>query len=288
MQSGRAGFKEQLNRQQQRIDDFLHTYYQQRQDEVGEYSPQLLQSMRYATFSGGKRFRSVLSLQAAGALGVAPLQALPFASAIELIHTYSLVHDDLPCMDDDDFRRGKPTTHRQFGEPLALLAGDALLTEAFLLISNKYISTPLIASKLVAELAQVSGASGMVGGQAMDMQLGREMDSNDTLLTMHKGKTAALISAGLTGAGVLARCEVKEMNRLREAGLALGLAFQIKDDLLDEGEDESFKSYVGRNGRAETEKSLQDWSDKCVDKIDNLNLERVLKEFLQYNLERHL
>lgn len=212
------------------IDRFIQNYMEKRKEWISKYSEKLYASMNYSLTNGGKRFRPALCLCVAQSLGVDRERAMPFAMALEMIHTYSLIHDDLPCMDNDIERRGQPTNHIVYGEPLALLAGDALLTEAFLVVAQSYGD---VASGLVAVLARASGASGMVGGQAMDMGLGQPMDSDVSLMLCHKGKTAALIAAAAEGAGVLAQLNDEQQKALKEFGENLGLAFQIKDDVLD-------------------------------------------------------
>lgn len=219
------------------VDVFLRNRLSQRSSDVQRLSPQLLRAMEYSLFSGGKRFRPALCL-------IANPAAVEFAAAIEMVHTYSLIHDDLPCMDNDDERRGQPTNHKKFGEPLALLAGDALLTESFLVIAESYQDRPQMATQLVQILARASGPSGMVGGQAMDMNLGAPLDNLDAVKKVHWTKTAELIAACLEGAGVVAGAPLEQQNHLRQLGLCLGLCFQIKDDLLDGEQDKTPKSVL--------------------------------------------
>jgi geranylgeranyl diphosphate synthase type II len=197
--------------------------------------PRLLEAMRYAVLSGGKRMRPVLTLAACEAVGGVAARAVPFACALELVHTYSLVHDDLPAMDDDDLRRGRPTVHVAFGEALAILAGDALLTEAFR-VAAEDASTGLAPERvlaIVAVIAAAAGADGMVGGQTLDLEAaGREADLA-RVETIHRKKTAALLAAAVEAGALAGGAAGAPLDGLRAYGRALGLAFQIADDILD-------------------------------------------------------
>lgn len=274
---------------QDQVENFLKDHFASQSKSISEYSPQLVESMQYSLFTGGKRFRPVLCLLTTRALGGSMENALPFATALELVHTYSLIHDDLPCMDNDKERRGQPTNHIKFGEPLALLAGDALLTEAFSLIANSYSAQPFISTRLVNILGKAAGAGGMVGGQAMDMGLGRSIDSVVDLEKMHRGKTAALISAALSGVGPLMHLTTEEQEQLEKIGYLLGMAFQIKDDLLDEGEDEPEKSYVSMIGAEKTKAKLNEINESCRTHLRGMpQLKHTIELFLQANSERSL
>ena len=187
-------------------------------------------AMGYSLLSGGKRLRPILCLASAEALGGhTDGAALDFACALEFVHTYSLIHDDLPCMDDDDLRRGRPTSHKVHGEALAILAGDALLTEAFFLAGRG--SEPS-RGRLCAMLATAAGARGMVGGQVDDIREG-EARTLETLASLHGRKTGALLSVACAGGAVAAGASEEEIAALERYGRHLGLAFQIRDDLLD-------------------------------------------------------
>ena len=195
----------------------------------------LLDSERYSLFAGGKRIRPMLTLEFCKMFGGDEAAALPFACAVEMIHTYSLIHDDLPCMDDDDLRRGKPTNHKVFGEAIALLAGDSLLTGAFELAASNTAAGAENSARAVAYLAGCAGRYGMIGGQVMDLEgEGREMKL-EALLKLHSLKTGALISAacvlGALAAGV--RFEDPRMEAVVTYAENIGLAFQIVDDILD-------------------------------------------------------
>jgi geranylgeranyl pyrophosphate synthase len=189
-------------------------------------------AMRYSLEAGGKRLRPVLTLAAAELFGVADDKALPAAVAVECVHTYSLIHDDLPCMDNDDLRRGRPTAHKQFDEATALLAGDALLTHAFAILTANY-SGPLAAS-LVRELADAAGSRRLIGGQMEDLLAEKKADATPAELEfIHLSKTAAMIQASLAMGGLIGGASEDAVTALRRAGRHLGLAFQIIDDILD-------------------------------------------------------
>ncbi len=194
----------------------------------------LYESIRYSVLQkGGKRFRPVLAMLTAEALGHAKEMVLAYAAAVECVHTYSLIHDDLPAMDNDDTRRGQPTNHRKFNEATAILAGDALLTEAFQLIADNYSESPAQAIRAVSELAIASGAQGMVGGQAIDMAAKKESITLDELRMMHRLKTGALIRAAVRGSAQLCQASVAQLESLTTFAEDLGLAFQVADDILD-------------------------------------------------------
>jgi geranylgeranyl pyrophosphate synthase len=191
--------------------------------------------MRHLLFPGGKRLRPALACAAAGAVGASPDAALPMAAAVELVHTYSLVHDDLPCMDDDDTRRGRPTVHVAFGEALAVLAGDALLAAAFEVLASAE-APPARRLAALVELAHASGSRQLVGGQADDLAAATPR-TREAVESVHQRKTAALITAAVVGGGLLGGGDERALGRLRRFGRAVGLGFQIADDLLDRDED---------------------------------------------------
>ena len=203
---------------------------------------QLGAAMRYAVLGGGKRLRPVLALAAAEAVGgpASRRRALPFACALEMIHAYSLAHDDLPAMDDDDLRRGRPSLHVRFGEALAILAGDALLTEAFAVMADgaRRADDAGRALAIVSEVATAAGARGMVAGQVADLENeGKSRVSIATITSIHRRKTGALIRAAVRAGGVAAGANPRELRALTTYGEAVGLAFQIADDILDETAD---------------------------------------------------
>jgi geranylgeranyl diphosphate synthase type II len=227
-------------------EDFLEAYLSDRQKIVDEALQRYLSdedgvphdlhnAMRYSVFAGGKRIRPILCLAALEACGGDMAPAMPVACALELIHTYSLIHDDLPAMDNDDFRRGKPTSHKVFGEALAILAGDALLTEAFVLLSRAE-KVRLAAEKRLAviqEIANAAGVAGMVGGQALDIRTGKNSPDFEGLQCIHRLKTGALIAVAVKAGAILAGANDDKIQSLNVYGSHLGIAFQIADDILN-------------------------------------------------------
>ncbi len=197
----------------------------------------LHKSMRYSVFAGGKRVRPILVLAACEAAGGHAEDALPAACAMEMIHTYSLIHDDLPAMDNDDYRRGKPTNHRVFGEAVAILAGDALLTEAFILLSSPEFAShldPGMRVRVIGEISRCAGSRGMIGGQVVDMESeGKPSIDFATVQYIHTHKTGALIKASVRAGALLGGADREKEDALVRYGEAIGLAFQIADDILD-------------------------------------------------------
>jgi geranylgeranyl diphosphate synthase type II len=200
------------------------------------FPPVVFEAMRYSLFAGGKRVRPILAIAAAEALGAKTAGLLPVASTLELIHTYSLVHDDLPAMDDDDFRRGRPTCHKVYGEAIAILAGDGLLTMAFEALSDPRRLKALPAPRLLAithEIATAAGVFGMVGGQVVDIYSEDKEIDFPTLDYIHTHKTGALIRASVRVGALYAKASEKRLKALTRYGEMAGLAFQIADDILD-------------------------------------------------------
>ncbi len=201
-----------------------------------ERSGNIWKAMRYGVFPGGKRIRPILVLAAGELFGAKRKTLLPFACAVEMIHCYSLIHDDLPALDNDDVRRGQPTNHKVFGEGLALLAGDGLLTEAFHVMAGAEIVNDLPAElvlKLIRELSHAVGVAGLVGGQAFDLEAERREVDIGVVEYIHVRKTGALIRASLRIGAQVAGAKAADLRRLSRFGEALGLAFQIADDILD-------------------------------------------------------
>ena len=195
----------------------------------------LHRAMRYSVLAPGKRLRPILVIAGAEAVGGAAPAVMDAACALELIHAYSLIHDDLPAMDDDDYRRGRLTNHKVFGEAMAILAGDALLTLAFRLIADNAsrMNEPRMIARVVADVADAAGTDGMVGGQVVDIESEGKDVTAETLEYIHRHKTAALIRVSLTAGATLAGGRPEQVAAIRAAGEALGLAFQIVDDILD-------------------------------------------------------
>ena len=189
-------------------------------------------AMRYSLFAGGKRLRPVLCLAAAEACGGAD-DALPAACAVECIHTYSLIHDDLPAMDDDDFRRGKPTNHKVFGEGIAILAGDGLLTQAFEVLAQAKATKRYSPQAMILELASAAGSLQLIAGQVADLEGEGKKISESDLRYIHERKTSALLRCAVTLGGMSANCSPAQLRALSDFGYHVGLAFQVIDDILD-------------------------------------------------------
>lgn len=220
--------KKELKIKKDLVDRYLKQYLQ-KEEGVPET---IYEAMEYSLFAGGKRLRPILTVAGCEVCGGDHLKAMPIACAIEMIHTYSLIHDDLPAMDNDDYRRGRLTNHKVFGEGIAVLAGDALLNYSFELMLN---ITPMEANtlKAIRLVARSAGINGMIGGQVLDLECeNREVDLQ-VLKEMHSRKTGALINASVLAGAVVAGCSEEEYGLLREFGTRLGLAFQIRDDILD-------------------------------------------------------
>ena len=199
--------------------------------------PDLLEAMRYSLMAGGKRLRPILVLLAAEACGADLRDAMPAACAVEMVHTYSLIHDDLPAMDDDDLRRGQPTSHVAFGEAMAILAGDALLTRAFEFLAAD-LPDPVVAAECCRVLASAGGSDGMVGGQVADLAATDTSpesvdDPLEILGAIHRRKTGRLLAASLELGAVVAGANIQVRESLLDYGQQVGLAFQVADDLLD-------------------------------------------------------
>ena len=217
------------------------------------FSGELGDAMKYSLLSDGKRIRPGLAIAACEAMDGDVETVLPFAAAVEMIHTYSLIHDDLPCIDNDDLRRGKPTCHKMFGDAVALLAGDALLTEAFRVMTDprQSAASPEITKKVVYEIARAAGAAGMVGGQAVDVIYEGKKGTKRIVNLIHRKKTGALIRASVLTGALVGNANNKELKCFTTYGESIGLAFQIMDDLLDV---EGTEAAVGKKLKKDTEK----------------------------------
>ncbi len=232
-----------LTTRKQVIEDYLFTYVQELQ-----IPEQLKSSMLYSLKAGGKRLRPVLVLALLNAYGKREKDGIPVGCAVEMIHTYSLIHDDLPCMDDDDLRRGKPTNHKVYGEATAVLAGDALLTESFRLITSQLSEDVPADQKLriIDELVKSAGALGMVGGQFEDMEAEQKQIPLAELESIHARKTGKLLTFSVAAGAMLAGASDDDIEKLREFSYHIGIAFQIRDDILDlEGSEEKIGKRVG-------------------------------------------
>lgn len=292
----------------------LQEYFERAVREVNKSLDQLLPSeqteprsihraMRYSVFAGGKRLRPVLVLASGEAFGADPSDLLPTACALEMIHTYSLIHDDLPALDNDDLRRGQPTCHKMFGEAMAILAGDALLTRAFQILSESSLGN-ISAQQRIQVLNEVSSAAGtveaLIGGQALDLEAeGKEIDKS-ALENIHRGKTGAMIRAAVRSGAIIAGAGPSDLQQLTIYAEKVGLAFQIADDLLDvtatseqlgktAGKDlaVSKATYPAVYG-VETSKELaRHLSDQAVEALSGLDADTgILSELAKFVVER--
>lgn len=241
--------KQYITEKREAVDSFFHSYFkEQRKPSV------LQQAMLYSLFAGGKRIRPILALASYEACGGNPTEIVPYASTLELVHTYSLIHDDLPAMDNDDLRRGKPTNHKIYGEAIAILAGDALLTEAFSILSDSSLPSTVKEADLLRalrEIALASGLNGMVAGQVQDI-LSENLDpDHETVEFIHMHKTASLIRASVMMGPILYGSSKDILDALSEYGNNIGLAFQVIDDILDiEGDAKELGKPIGSDERS--------------------------------------
>jgi farnesyl diphosphate synthase len=225
-------FTERLEDHARRVEHHLDNWLTA--GRLGAVPDRLLDAMRYGTLGGGKRLRPFLVLESANLFGIEPDRALNAAVALECVHCYSLIHDDLPAMDDDDLRRGRPTVHKAYDEATAILAGDALLTLAFEITSAPDTHpNPAVRAELCLRLAKASGAAGMVGGQMLDLEAPGKQLGESEIRTLQRMKTGALLTYACEAGGILGETSEAKMAALHEYGAALGAAFQLADDLLD-------------------------------------------------------
>lgn len=268
-----------------------------------EENPQsiIYDAMKYSLFAGGKRLRPVIMLLVSDMLSGDENEVMPFACAMEMIHTYSLIHDDLPSMDNDDLRRGKPTNHKVYGEAMAILAGDSLLNRAFEITSNHKYKNPERALSAIASLSNSSGTEGMIGGQTVDIQSEGKKISEDELIYLHTLKTGAIIrSSGVIGA-IMAGASKDEIKAIDDFCKNLGIAFQIQDDLLDvtgneaelgkpigsdtDSEKTTFVSLFGIEG---TKKAVCDYTNKAISSLEIFGEKaNILIELANYLINRN-
>lgn len=223
------------------------------EDALNQYLPEknnpqsiIYDSMRYSLLAGGKRLRPVLMLETGKMCGGNLSDLIPFACAIEMIHTYSLIHDDLPAMDNDDLRRGMPTNHIKFGESIAILAGDALLNKAFEIVSATNTQNPSLTLRAISILAKSAGTEGMIGGQVVDLESENKMIDSDLLKYLHSLKTGAIIRSSCVIGAVLSGASDEQVKAADDFALNLGIAFQIQDDILDvTGSEKSLGKPIG-------------------------------------------
>lgn len=278
---------EEQSRFTARFENWLQGYLQL-QSLNSDYAANLLQSQSYSLLSGGKRFRPFLAEAVYQLFGGSSDATRSYCLSLEMVHTYSLIHDDLPCMDNDDFRRGQPTNHKKFSEEIALLAGDGLLTDAFFLLSSDTQLPPSVRLQLIELLSSRAGSAGMVSGQIFDMQVSSAIDLKK-LQQIHRLKTAHLIQAAAVGGALIAEATGHELEIINNFGFHLGMAFQIQDDLLDaDDQDQSYKSYLSLLGLPGASSELQKHSDQALSSLAILKRPKtsLLEELVRYNLKR--
>ena len=258
----------------------------------------VVEAMRYSLKNGGKRLRPIFCLEFAKCCGAEAEDALAFACALEYIHTYSLIHDDLPCMDNDDFRRGKPSCHKQFGEATALLAGDALLTHAFKIITSANLPADKKAAA-VAILAECAGVCGMIGGQVIDLKYESENPTFSQLLDVHTLKTGALISAACQLGCISGNATDIQLEAAKKFAENLGIAFQIKDDILDVVGDSAVlgkpvgsdaendkTTYVTLVGIEQSQKDVEAFTAEAISALNAFEKNEFLKRLAEMLIDR--
>ena len=257
------------------IEDYLKNFYAQLHD-----LPQskLFEAMEYSLLAGGKRLRPVLAMEFCRLCGNDPHQAAPFAAAVEMIHTYSLIHDDLPSMDNDDFRRGRPTNHKVYGEAMAILAGDALLTDAFMVASTAQLADPKDMAFAIGMLAECAGSMGMVGGQVLDIGSEERELTEQEVIDIQTRKTGALINAACVLGAIAGGGTEDQIDAAARFAAGLGMAFQIRDDMLDVigtqeemgkgvGTDAVKNTFVRLYGLEKCEELVQTYTQYAIDAL---------------------
>ena len=258
------------------IEQYLSDFYTRFHDE-----PQkpLFEAMEYSLLAGGKRLRPIFAFDFCQMCGGDWKHAAPLAAAVEMIHTYSLIHDDLPCMDNDDFRRGRPTNHKVFGEGMAVLAGDALLTDAFMSAASANLPNPAEMSTAIALLAECAGSLGMVGGQVLDIMSEERELSEEEVLAIQSRKTGKLISAACCLGAIAGGATEEQFDAAAQFAAGLGLAFQIRDDMLDVigtqeemgkgvGTDAAKNTFVRLYGLEKCEELVNRYTQYAIDALD--------------------
>lgn len=286
-----------LKKKKEQVDSFLESLFRE-SDAV-----RLREAVRYSLLAGGKRIRPILAIAACEACGwgdEGEELIVPIGSALEMIHTYSLIHDDLPAMDNDSLRRGKPTNHVVFGEAMAILAGDTLLTEAFGLIASLKSKRPETVLKIIHEIAVSAGGNGMAGGQALDLQAEGKEISRKELEQLHRLKTGCLIRASVVVGALAAGASEEKVRAIRNYGEAVGLAFQIADDILDvEGETQELgktarsdaahakSTYPSILGLSEAKRLAQESIDRAIQSLASFGSDAdILRELARYIVSR--
>ncbi len=278
------------------INEYLKNYFNGK----GSYNELIYKSADYSLNIGGKRVRPILFLLTYEMYRGNCQEAMPMAAAIEMIHTYSLIHDDLPCMDNDDLRRGLPTNHKVYGENMAVLAGDALLNEAMIVLMDYSIKNGLSALKASKEIAVAAGAEGMIGGQVVDILSEGKVISKEELNYMHLKKTGELIKTSIVSAAILAEAPAEEIELLKKFGYNLGLAFQIKDDILDVvgnvdklgkntscDENMNKSNFITMYGLEKCNKMCEDLTKECIEILNKVSVDtELIKELTEKLLIR--
>ncbi len=288
--------KELLKEQIDFIDGYLDKYLEKKDN------PQsiIYDAMRYSVFAGGKRLRPILMLNVCKMCGGDTDEVIPFACALEMIHTYSLIHDDLPAMDNDDLRRGMPTSHKKFGEATAILAGDALLNKAFEVVSSYKGKQTERAMKAINILSVSSGTEGMIGGQIVDMLSEGKTITLDELRYLHLNKTGAIIRSACVIGAVMAGASEEEIKAVDRFAQNLGIAFQIQDDILDvtgteeelgkpigSDAEENKNTYVSLTGLEKSKELAEEYSDSAKKSLDIFGSKAdFLKQFTDYLTDR--
>ena len=290
-------FKEKFNEYVKMVNDGLENIL----PSTHTLSERLCESMRYSIMSGGKRIRPVLTLAVCEMFGGSVKKAIPFACAVEFIHAGSLIHDDLPCMDDDDLRRGKPSCHIKYDEATAVLTGDSLFCSAFevLLLAQKFGLGETSILKACNVLSKMSGIDGMIGGQVMDMFIEENGANENIVEIMQKRKTAALIQAACCLGGIAAKVNSRDLNILDQYGLSLGLAFQLCDDVLDvTGNEDILGKPVGSDkkkkkvnsvsllGLEKTKIKAKKYTENAISELNKLPNNQFLVDLTKFLLNR--
>lgn len=271
------------------IEEYLENFYSRFH---AEPQKPLYDSIRYSLLAGGKRLRPILCMEFCRICGQDWKAAAPFAAAIEMIHTYSLIHDDLPSMDNDDFRRGRPTNHKVYGEAMAILAGDALLTDAFLSASEAKLTCPEDMSRAIALLSTCAGSAGMVGGQVLDIMSEERQISEEEILNIQSRKTGGLIRAACGLGAIAGGASPEQVDAACRFADNLGLAFQIRDDMLDVigtqeemgkgvGTDETKNTFVRLYGLPKCEELVQKYTTDAIQALDLFEDQTFLTELAE-------
>ncbi|MCK4778426.1 MAG: polyprenyl synthetase family protein, partial [Actinomycetia bacterium] len=246
-----------------------------------KYPETIIKAMSHSLFNGGKRFRPSLTILTAKSFGKTGNDVLPIACSFEYIHTYSLIHDDLPAIDNDKMRRGKPTCHIKFGEDIAILAGDGLFAEAFYILSTKQKCEAKILIKVISEISEATSVRGMVGGQTLDVLATKKKLSPDELLLIHRKKTGSLITAAAKCGAIVAGADEKDIQKVTDYARHIGLAFQIIDDILDlKGDEEFLGKPVGSDLRNKKPSAVSVFGIKKAKTIADSEIEKA-KEIIK-------